>query len=145
PVGRQRHGQEYGLMSLTMPPYTFPREMPLRNGFHPFESGQFEPIYTQVSAPTRGGRVQVANVAPPVGGMEFTSHLMPADEAQEYLSWLQSLRGGARLFKAWPPLCRYPRAYPDGWESGFDGIGTLINIAAQRDEITVADVPPAFK
>lgn len=132
-------------MALTMPDYTFPRDMPLRNGFHPFESAQFEPIYGQVSAPTRGGRVQVANVMPPLWGMEFSSHLMPSDEAQDYLSWIQSLRGGGRLFKAWHPLCKYPRAYPAGWKSGFDGTGILTNIAAQRDEISVSDLPAGFK
>jgi len=133
-------------MTLTMPSYEFPREMPLRGGLHPFESATFEPSYGQVRAPTRGSRVQVANVSPSLWTMEFTSHLMEMDEAQAYLAWLQSLRGGARLFKAWHPMCRFPQAYPDGWGSlPFDGKGTLASIDAARDKITVGDLPPGFK
>jgi len=140
-------------MALIMPPYEFPREMPLRKGFHPFESGQFEPSYGLVRAPTRGSRVQVVNVATPLWAMEFASHVMPHDEAQAYLAWMQSLRGGARLFKAWHPLCKYPYAYREGWGSlvhadgstPFSGSGVLSSIGEQRDAVTVADLPAGFK
>jgi hypothetical protein len=133
-------------MSLVLPAYEFPRAMPLLNGHHPFESAQFEPMYGVVRAPTRGSRVQVANVTPTVWAMEFTSHLMEWKDAQAYLAWLQSLRGGARQFKAWHPLCKYPQEYPDGWgDLSFDGTGTLSNIATARDQITVGSVPSGMK
>lgn len=133
-------------MLLTMPSYTFPRDMPLLNGFHPFETAQFEPMYGIVRAPTRGARIQVANVTPTIWAMEFVSHQMYWEDAQGYLAWLQSLRGGARQFKAWHPLCRYPQEYPDGWgDMSFDGIGVLTNIGSGRDQITVGDVPTGFK
>lgn len=140
-------------MTLTLPAYEFPREMPLRGGSHPFESGTFEPVYTQGQAPTRGGRVQVANLGPSLWQMEFTSHVMGEQEAQGYLAWLQSLRGGARLFKAWHPLCEYPQEYPGGWGSmvhaggstPFSGSAVLASISTGRDEIGVTDLPASFK
>lgn len=140
-------------MSLTLPEYTFPIEMPLRNGFHPFESGEFEPDYSLVRSPTRGGRVQVANVGPSLWKMEFASHVLDHIEAQEYLAWLQSLRGGARLFKAWHPMCAYPYWYRNGWgdlvhaggSTPFSGSGELNSIGTQRDQITVTNLPNGFK
>lgn len=143
------------MTALIMPPYTFPREMPVRwDGAPPFERATFKPGYTQAKAPTRGALVQVVNLAPDLWVMEFSSHVMDFDEGQEYLAWLQSLRGGTRLFKAWHPLLEYPRAYVDtGWTglvvaggaTPFAGTGSLLAIALQRDGVSIGGLPAGFE
>src|SRR5689334_21143863 len=103
-------------MTLITTSITFPIDMPVRaDGHHPFETARFDPMYTQTVAPTRGSQMQVANLASDLWMMEFTSHPLDLEEGLQYQSWLQSLRGGLRLFKAWHPLLRYPQFYPDGW------------------------------
>lgn len=139
-------------MPLVMPALTFPREMPvLENGHHPFQSASFDPAYTQARASTRGGYPQVVDLAPDLWSMTFATHALEYLPAQQYLAWLQSLRGGRRLFKAWHPLCRYLRAYPNGWtgltRSGggaFDGTANLSAIGGARDTITLDTLPNNF-
>lgn len=139
------------MTSLIMPTYSFPRDMPLRwDGFPPFETATFQPLYAQAAAPTRGSMIQVVNLAPDLWTMQFQSHVLALDEAMQYQAWLQSLRGGARLFKAWHPLCEFPQAYQDGWEdllvgaSPFTGAGTLADIGVQRDTLDISELPVDF-
>lgn len=140
-------------MSLIMPAYTFPREMPtLANGHHPFASAQFDPVYDQSDGATRGGSQHVINLGVDLWGMKFQSHIMEYRPAQQYLAWLQSLRGGARLFKAWNPLLRYPQSYPNGWtglviaggSDPFLGVANLADIGEQLDTIDLEDLPAGF-
>ncbi len=123
--------------------------MPLRvDGIHPFETASFDIAYTQAKAPTRGALKQVANLGPDLWVMAFQSHVLEMDQALQYQSWLNSLRGGARQFKAWHPLLEFPQAYSEtGWSelSGFSGSGTLTDIASSRDEIDIADLPVGFE
>ena len=137
------------MTDLIMPAYEFPREMPLRwDGVHPFETASFDPFYQQSSAPTMGSRQQVANLGPDLWAMEFTSHAMGFEEAVQYGAWLQSLRGGTRLFKAWHPLFKYPQAYPNGWaglviaggSTPFAGVAELTDIGRM---LGVADMEAA--
>lgn len=142
-------------MTLVMPAYTFPREMPLRSdGFHPFEAATFDIAYVQAKAATRGSIAQVVNLAPDYWVMEFQAHPLNEREGMQYHAWLQSLRGGARLFKAWHPLLEFPQAYADdGWDglviaggaTPFAGLGALSEISGGRDEITVGSLPAFFR
>lgn len=141
------------MTGLIMPSYQFPREMPLRwDGVHPFESATFDPLYAQSVSPTRGSMIQVVNLAADLWRMTFQSHVLEADEALQYLSWLQSLRGGARLFKAWHPLLEFPQAYPDGWDGltladggdPFTGTAVLADIETLRDGVSLAGLPEGF-
>jgi len=131
----------------------FPRDLPERSdGLLPFESATFEPAYNQVSHSTRGGKIGVVNLGVPLWVMTFATHVLPYEEALEYVSWAQSLRGGALLFKAWHPWCRYPLNYPQGFtgmkragtSESFDGTLTVASINSTRDQIIVTGLPNAF-
>lgn len=130
----------------------FPRDLPLRDdGLLPFEAATFDPYYQNTMAPTRGGGIQVANIGTELWQINFKSHVMGHGEALEYHAWLHSLRGGARLFKAWHPHLAYPVAYPGGFGGmnrgtggSFDGTCTISAIGAQRDTLTITTLPNAF-
>lgn len=142
-------------MSLLIPAYTFPRDMPLRaDGVHPFQALSFDIEYVQAKAATRGSLAQVANLAPDYWVMEFNAHPLSEREGMQYHAWLQSLRGGSRLFKAWHPLLKFPQAYSEAGWSGlviaggatpFAGLGALTDITSGRDEITVGALPASFE
>jgi hypothetical protein len=140
------------MTGLIMPAYTFPRDMPLRSdGKHPFEQASFDPSYTQATAPTRGSMIQVVNLGPDLWAMTFQSHILDEEEAHQYQAWLQSLRGGARTFKAWHPMLEFPQAYAEGWgdlevdSNPFSGSCTLDAIAGTRDELSLVDLPDNFE
>lgn len=128
---------------------TFPRDLPELAGDRVlFSQCSFDPSYQQVVSPTRGGLVQVANFGVDLWTMEYATDAVDYQTGLEYMSWLHSLRGGGRLFKAWHPLRRYPYAYPNGFggmtRAGggtFDGTCTLSTIGAQRDTITLTTLP----
>lgn len=130
----------------------FPRDMPERDdGVLPFENASFDPLYQQTKAPLRGGLVQVANIGTELWKISFKTHAMEYEDALDYAAWLHSLRGGARLFKAWHPLLAYPINYPDGFAGmtragggAFDGTCTLTAIGGSRDTITLSTLPAAY-
>ncbi len=130
----------------------FPRDMPeTTGGILPFDEATFDTLYTQSSAPTRGGQAQVVNLGPDLWSMRFSTKDMGYEDALDYQAWAQSLRGGARLFKAWHPLLRYPISYRNGFggltRAGggtFDGTCTLTTIGAARDSITLTNLPVGF-
>ncbi len=131
---------------------TFPRDFPNAGLATRFNDVVFMPMFMQVRAPTRGGLVQVALVGPSLWQMEYKTRLMPEREFEEWRAWLSSLRGGARLFKAWDPLRRYARAYRQGYGaltragggSFSAGTANLLSIASSRDEITISTLPASF-
>lgn len=129
-----------------------PRAMPERDdGLQPFASASFDPAYQQAVAPTRGGRPQVANLGSDLWVMSFETHPLRYDDALDYLAWLQSLRGGARLFKAWHPHLRYPLNYRNGFAGmtrvgggSFDGTCTIDSVGETLDTLTLTTLPDAF-
>ena len=142
-------------MSLVMPAYSFPRAMPLRaDGYHPFEALSFDITHVQARAATRGSIQQVVDLAPDYWAMEFQAHPLNEREGMQYHAWIQSLRGGRRLFKAWHPMLEFPQAYAEtGWTglviaggaTPFTGTATLTDIASGRDEISVGSLPANFQ
>lgn len=127
---------------------TVPRDIPDIRGRTPFARVTFDPVYNQVVAPTNGGRVQVANVGPDLWKMYYETRPLAAADALELAAWLQSLRGGARFFKAWHPLRRYPAGYRAGFGTmtragggAFDGTATLAAIGVSRDTVTLSTLP----
>lgn len=133
----------------TEPELTWPRTMPVSM---PFRAVSFDVMYQQTAGTTRGGLTQVANIGVDLWRAKFDTPPLSKSEALEWKAWLHSLRGGARLFKAWDPVRRYARAYPSGYAgmirasgAGFDGLATLSEIATTRDAITLSDLPAGFK
>lgn len=131
---------------------SFPREMPELAGNRTLiNQCEFKPYYQQAIAASRGGLVQVQNTGATLWSMTFTTAPLEYQQAMEWMSWLQSLRGGARMFKAWHPLRRYPYLYPNGFGAltragggAFDGTCTLYAIGTNRDKITLSNLPASF-
>ncbi len=128
---------------------TFPRAMltPL-----PFRAVSFDPKYdnVQLRSSTPVGP-QVVNVAPVPWAMAYETPPLRIDDADQWKAWIDSLRGGARLFKAIDPVKRFARAYRQGYAgltvSGlpFSGSGNLAAIAETLDAITISELPAGFK
>lgn len=127
---------------------TFPRDIP-----EPVQirGCTFQPLYAQVRAPTRGGLTQVANIAPDLWEIKYETPPLREAEAGIWHAWLQSLRGGARLFKAWNPVRRYAVTYPSGYGGmsragggSFDGTATLSAIGGTLDTVTLTALPASF-
>jgi hypothetical protein len=131
---------------------TFPRDLIEFGGKAPFRAVSFEPQFLQVVAPTRGGLAQVANVGPELWRIKYETRAMNKADAAEFSAWAQSLRGGAKLFKAYHPQRALPQAYPGGFGSltkaaggSFAaGTGSLTAIGTTRDTITVNGLPASF-
>lgn len=127
----------------------FPADMPERDdGVMPFNTASFDPLYQQDRAPTLGSEIQVTNLGPDLWNMKFSTPSIYCDDALEYLAWLHSLRGGARFFKAWHPLLKYPRNYPRGFDGlvrhsggAFDGSAAISDFGEQLDTVTFEDLP----
>ncbi len=127
---------------------TFPRDLPEP---HNMRQVRFEPVYSQVRAPTRGGLVQVANVGADLWSARYETAPLRETEAETWKAWLHSLRGGARLFRMWNPLRRYALGYASGYgglsRSGggsFDGTANLSAIGGSRDTVTINTLPASF-
>lgn len=128
---------------------TFPRDLPAA---FPVRGVAFEPRHTLVSAATRGGLVQVAEVGRALWAVRYETAPMRRDEAHALTAWLHSLRGGARLFKAWHPLKRYPLSYPNGWgglviaggATPFTGVCDLNAVGATLDTVDLVNLPASF-
>lgn len=131
---------------------TFPRDMLELPGDRTLIARcQFDPMYQQAVAPTRGGLVQVANLGADLWFMQYATAPLDYQQAMEWLAFLHSLRGGLRTFKAWHPLRRYPLGYPTGFAGltragggAFDGTCTLSTISGPRDQITLTTLPVSF-
>ena len=128
---------------------TFPRDLPDGIGFAP--PTEFEPMVRQARSSTRGGQPQAVELAPALWRMKFTTRPLEEAEAEVMRSWLQSLRGGVKLFKAYDPLRAYPLAYPAGFGAltrhgggAFDGTATLSAVAPTLDSITLSTLPSTF-
>lgn len=111
----------------------------------------FMPRYAQATAPTRGGLVQVVNLGPDLWQIRYETPSLSEAQAAKWEAWLQALRGGARLFKAWHPLRRYALAYPGGYSGlkraggdDFDGTCLLHDVGVALDTLTLKSLPEDF-
>jgi len=129
---------------------TYPRAFPEPL---PFKALTFRLSYddAQLRSPTRGGQ-QVVNIAPPQWTMAYETPPLRQAAAEEWEAWVDSLAGGARLFKAVQPLKRFARAYPGGYGGltraiggAFDGTALLDSIVDTRDGLRITELPSGFK
>lgn len=120
---------------------TYPRD--LIEPFLPAPGCLFEPREIQARNPARGGQVQVVGLGPTIWTMKYQTVLLSESEAAAWESWLSSLRGGRRLFKAWHPMRRYGLAYPGG-PAGFDGECTRTAIGGSLDTVTLSGLPVGY-
>lgn len=128
---------------------TFPRDLPA--GLR-FASARFDLQHQQLTALAAGGQAQVANVGPELWHASYRTVKLREDEGEAMLAWLSSLRGGAKLFRAWNPLRRYTIARPEGYAglvragtaTAFTGAATVTTITALRDGVTLSGLPAAF-
>lgn len=128
---------------------TFPRDFlePL-----PFRACAFDPLDFVAQAPTRGALQQVVDVAPRLWKMRFETYPLAERDAEAWRAWIESLRAGARLFRAWNPLREHALAYPQGYGaltrhgggSFSAGTATLTTIGVARNTITLSTLPSAF-
>lgn len=123
---------------------TFPRAFP---SCAAFQVHKFAPRYQQTYAMSGGGSPQAADVGPAYWEAEFSVETLGRADTAEWDAWLHSLRGGLRTFKGRVPGHRWLMAYPTGYAalvySGgpWSGSGNLASIAAERDAVTVDELP----
>ena len=127
---------------------TFPRDLPTTR----FRQGSRLTLERQlVTAPTRGGLVQVADIGAALWKVRYET--TPLNEAAGYAweAWIASLRGGARTFKAIHPSRRTAFAYPGGYGGmtkhgggSFTGDAVLQAVAGTLDAVTLSGLPSAF-
>lgn len=125
---------------------TYPRDLPSGNIWR--DTCRMQPLYAQVSAPSRGGLVQVANIGRDRWGFQFETVPLIEPQAHEVQAWVRSLRGGVRLFKARFPLRDYLIAYPSGYGGltrfgggAFDGTATLSAVGVTLDTVSLTTLP----
>lgn len=127
---------------------TFPRDLPTIG----FVQGSAFYLQRQVTmAPTRGGLVQVAELGAPLWRARYQTPPLVAAQGAAWDAWLNSLRAGAKTFKATHPFLRYARAYPTGYAGmtkhgggSFDGTAVLQAVATALDTVTLSGLPSAF-
>lgn len=130
----------------------YPRDLPERaDGVLPIARGDFDIDYDQAKTPLRGGSPQVVNLGPDLWRIEYTTTNLNHAESLQFSAWLQSLDGGARLFKAWDPRLKYPQAYRGGFAGltkagggAFDGTCSVDAFAETLDSLTLAGLPVGF-
>lgn len=127
---------------------TFPRDLPSTR-FRPGSRLHLERQATM--APTRGGLVQVAELGAPLWRVRYETPPMGDLAGAAWEAWFDSLRAGARTFKAVHPFQRYARAYPNGYNGltkygggAFDGTAVLDAVAGTLDTVTLSGLPATF-
>ena len=128
---------------------TFPRDLPAVG----FTAGsKFELERREVRSTTRGGQPQAVEIASPLWVMKFRTIPLSETDGEIVSAWLDSLRGGAKTFKAYNPVRQFPLLNPSGFggltRAGggtFDGTATLAAVASTLDSITLSTLPSTFK
>lgn len=127
---------------------TFPRELPFDGCLT--EDSPFWLSYQQSHALTGGASPNVADLGPAYWAASYQTKTLSRASFDEWAAWLESLRGGLRLFKGRQARRKWPAAYPKGFAgltvagSPFDGTGNLQTIGTLRDTVTVNQVPAGF-
>lgn len=127
---------------------TFPRDVPVSR----FKTGSRFWLERQATkAPTRGGLVQVAELGSPLWRVRYETPPLQGATGAAWEAWLDSLRAGAKTFKAVHPFLRYARAYPLGYAGmtkhgggSFDGTAVLQAVATALDTVTLSGLPSSF-
>lgn len=127
---------------------TFPRDLPARR----FVQGSKIGLHRQVTmAPTRGGLVQVAEIAAPLWRARYETAALSETDGAIWEAWIDSLRAGARTFKAQHPFRRFAGAYPAGYAGmnahgggAFSGSGVLQAVGGTLDTVTLSGLPSSF-
>lgn len=127
---------------------TYPRD--LLDPYPWSEQCRFAPTFQQERSRTLGGLGQVADIGREFWVMRYATVPLVEAKAKAFGALLHSLRGGARIFKAWDPLCEYPLAYPKGWGAltvdgdPFTGSGTIDTVNGTLDQLTIDALPVGF-
>lgn len=126
---------------------TFPRPLPICafTGERTFQLKR-----NQSRALTGGGSPNAAELSTPLWEAKYRARILDRATYAACEAWLESLRGGLRMFKGAVPRHRWPMAYPRGFAglevsaAPFTGSGTLTTIGAGRDTVTVSALPVGF-
>lgn len=127
---------------------TFPRDFPLGGVF----TGEcaFDLVRVQTRNLPGNSTPDVADVADPYWRGQWSTTVTSRQAYAEWAAWLDSLRGGLRLFKGRPNRHRFPMTYPRGFAGltvdaePFTGLGNLVSIGASRDSVTIDGLPDGF-
>lgn len=128
---------------------TFPRDFPYDGAFS--EASPFALFYQQSQSLTGGAIPNVVDLGPAYHKGQWKTAVNTREQFEVWHSWLVSMRGGLKTFKGRPARRKWPRMYPRGFAgltvsaSPFDGSGNLSAIGAQRDAITVNQLPVGFQ
>lgn len=87
---------------------TYPRDFPTDTDF---ESVQFELQRFDLTSQSVRGTAQVMENAVPLWMAEYQVVPMYADDFQRFQAWLNSLRGGQKMFWGYDPAREYPAYY----------------------------------
>lgn len=128
---------------------TFPIDIPVNDCIRKIE---FNPIYSHTSGLTRGGKVQTAELAPTLWGVKVTTNSMIDANYDTWVSWLDALKNGIRVFKLYDVSRIRPRAYLNGFAHGTRALGGAFNGTCQistvnaldAHEVTLHTLPNAF-
>lgn len=127
---------------------TFPRDLPSTR----FRDGSRIYVHRQeTSSPTRGGTMQVAELGSPLWRVQYETPPMPEALGAAWEAWIDTLRAGARTFRAVHPFRRLARAYPTGYAGmtkhiggSFNGVAKLKAVGVALDTVTLEDLPSTF-
>jgi hypothetical protein len=127
---------------------SFPRDLPA----YRFRGGSQFFLERQVThTPTRGGPVQVAELGSPLWRARYETPPLDGLTGAAWDAWLDSLRAGAKTFKAVHPFLRYARAYPGGYAGmskhgggSFTGTANLDAVGETLDTVTLSGLPSTF-
>jgi hypothetical protein len=125
----------------------FPRAMPLIG----VRTADFAIVRTVSSNRLASGKTQTREYASPIWRASVTYPPLGRARIGELQAWLDSLRGGSRLFLAHHPLRPFPIAYPRGpalvraGGGAFDWTGTVTAIDVANAALGLASLPAGFK
>lgn len=123
---------------------TYPRALPTCYGL---QASPMVPMYQQTYALSAGGSPQAADVGPMVWTCDYVAEAVSRASVVEWEAWLHSLRGRLRQFRGIVPRHKWPISRPTGFTgllysaSQWDGTGNLSVIGANRDTVTIDEMP----
>jgi len=127
---------------------SYPRALPANR----FRGGSRFWLERQATrSPTRGGLVQVAELGSPLWRVRYETAPFVGADGDAWEAWLDSLRAGAKTFKAVHPFRRFARAYPNGYDGmtkhgggSFDGTAILEEVSEALDTVELSGLPSSF-
>lgn len=130
----------------------YPIAMPQRSdGALPFVASTFDLRRFAAREITRGGVQRALEIAPAVWTMTATTSFRAGEDADAWLAWRDSLRGGRGTFFGYDSGKRFARAYPNGYQalnvngaSFSAGVGAYTVLSPGRDTVTATGLPNGF-